>query len=59
MRASGVIFATSALLTFAVFLGILIWTAPKPALIAVCLVGLALAVFDFHRTAIRRRPAGR
>lgn len=59
MRASDVIIAMLALLTFAAFLGVLIWKVPDPALIAVCLIGLAMAVFDFTRTAVRRRSAGR
>ncbi len=59
MKTSDVILALLALLTFAAFLGILVWKVPDPALIAVCLIGLALAVLDFTRTAVRHRPASR
>ena len=49
------IFAILSLLAFAGFLGILIWFVPRPGLVAVCVICIALAAFDFGRSMVIRR----
>ena len=59
MTRADLVLGALAILALAGFVGVLVWKVPSPALIAVCLLGLALAVFDFARTAVRRRSADR
>jgi hypothetical protein len=49
------LFAALAFLAFAGFLAILIWFVPKPGLIAVCVVSVALCAYDFVRSTYIRR----
>jgi hypothetical protein len=49
------VFSVLALLAFAGFLGILIWFVPKPGLVIVCLICIALCAIDFLRSATARR----
>jgi hypothetical protein len=49
------IFAVLSLLAFAGFLGILIWYVPRPGLIVVCVIAVALCAYDFLRSAFIRR----
>ncbi len=59
MRGSDIAMAAVAVLIFAAFLGVLVWKVPSPALIVVCVLGVALAIFDFASTAVRHRAAHR
>ena len=49
------IFAIFAFLSFAGFLGILIWFVPKPGLIIVCVVCVGFCAYDFIRSTYIRR----
>jgi hypothetical protein len=49
------ILAALSLLAFAGFLSILIWFVPKPGLILVCVICVALCGYDFVRSAYIRR----
>ena len=55
MTALDKIFAPLALLAFAGFLGILIYYVPRPGLVIVCLISIALCAFDFMRSTFIRR----
>jgi fatty acid desaturase len=59
MRASDVVMAFLAVALFAAFLAVLIWKVPSPPLILVCLLGVALAAFDFIQTGVRHRTTRR
>jgi hypothetical protein len=48
-------FAALGLFAFAGFLGILIWHAPRPGLVAVCIVSVLLCAYDFIRSTFIRR----
>ena len=49
------IFAALSFLAFVGFLAILIWFVPKPGLILVCVVSVALCGYDFLRSTYIRR----
>ena len=48
-------FATLSVLAFAGFLLILIWFVPRPGLVAVCVISVALCAYDFVRSTYIRR----
>jgi uncharacterized membrane protein len=48
------ILALAAILALALYLGVLIWRVPQPALIVVCASGVLLAAFDFSRSVLQR-----
>ena len=50
------VFAGLSLLAFDGFLAILIGVVPRPGLVLVCVVSVALCAYDFYRSAnVRRR----
>jgi hypothetical protein len=49
------ILAALSLLAFAGFLVILIWFVPKPGLVFVCVICVALCAYDFVRSTYIRR----
>jgi len=53
------ILAPLALFGFALYLGVLVWRVPLPALIIVCVGGVLLAAFDFARSAAWQRRMNR
>ncbi len=46
--------ALAAIVTLGLYLGVLVWRVPQPALIVVCVGGVLLAAFDFTRSALWR-----
>jgi hypothetical protein len=55
MSALDRIFALLSLLAFAGFLAILIWFVPRPGLVVVCVICVALCAYDFIRSTFIRR----
>jgi len=49
------VMAAASLFAFAGFLGILIWFVPKPGLVVVSLICIALCAYDFVRSTYIRR----
>lgn len=47
MKPLDYLLALLSLVGLAVFLGILMWRVPAPALITVCVLGIAMAAYDF------------
>jgi hypothetical protein len=49
------VMAAVSLFAFAGFLGILIWFVPKPGLVVVSLICIAMCAYDFLRSATAKR----
>ena len=54
MTRTDALLAFVAILCFAAYMAVLIWTVPSPALIVVSLIGIVMAGYDFARTFWRR-----
>ena len=50
MKGLDIFLAVAALVGLGLFLGVLVWKVPAPALILVCLAGIGMAAYDFFLT---------